>query len=302
MKYCICILSLFIIINAGFAYAERVLLKNGQKYEGYILEENEEIIRIQTKYGIAVLNKDQVVSIVDDDALPSKKKMYRYDPYVMGLDKTIDLYKYKSDSEYDDIGSANNNVESSMDSKDSIIGNKDVSGSDIAHYKNQVIYLNQQIKIYKEEINNFETEIAELKEKFKKKEKDFNKKIETLEEEKEKKEKILSTTKFPELKPIEGEQEVEINMEYLKSVKFIVSETIDGFFVGAQYKLYSEFISVKPNFDVFFFNANGLNIGKDTVEYKYNRLERGQQELIEKGIPMTIPGSPPLYYYIKLKK
>jgi|GEM_PF-2348410 len=297
MRYCLFLVIGLLVIDVSNVLATRVLLKNGQKYEGDILYETDEVIKIQTALGIAVLNKDQVISVVDDDVIPSKK--YRqFDPYNTNNYDAKNPYTSKTGTGYGEYSYTDSATEPSGLAGQLGSFQKD----DFEFYKNQIIYLNQQIKIYKEEISNFESEIEALKEKHNKREEMLKAKIKMLEEEKVKKEEILSSTKFPELKPIETTREIEINNAYIKSVKFIVSETMEGFFVGAEYKLYSEFVSVKPNFDVFFFNANGLNIGKDTVEYKYNRLDRGQQETIVRGVPMTIPGSAPVYYFIKLKK
>ncbi len=65
MKYFVVAMTLAIVLAVGsVALADTVILSNGDKIEGKILEENEQMVRIQTKYGPVSLAKRGIRSIV----------------------------------------------------------------------------------------------------------------------------------------------------------------------------------------------------------------------------------------------
>ncbi|MCP5462995.1 MAG: hypothetical protein H7A34_07495 [bacterium] len=169
----------------------------------------------------------------------------------------------------------------------------------LLEYKAQIRYLTEQLKVYKSEISLLEEELNEIESKYTKKQTALEDRIKELEAELKTKEQQLVVNKFPGLIPIIASEEIDVNQGYIKKAKFRINKSFEGYFIGAEYEVYSEFVPIKPKFTVFFFNADGLNIGTDTVDWEFTHVLRGQTEVIVKGIPMAIPNSEPKYFLLR---
>lgn len=257
-------LTLFIVLFCSFvtisSAAERVILKDGQSFTGRLVEEQEDFIRINTGYHDVRIERDRIMSI-------------QHGVKQQGLN-TEDLFADTTEQEE--------------------------PMSNIEYYRSQVQLLNEQINVYKANISFLEEQIEELQKDALEEEAKLKNTIKQLQHQLEERDKSANNSAFKELNVIRPNQQETVNVGYIKKVKFRLSEDIDGYFIGAEYTILSEFVQVKPNFAVYFFDERGLNIATDTNNMKFNIIPRGQEEVITKGIPMSIPDARPYYYYIKV--
>ena len=250
---------------------QKINLQSGDFYIGTIVEENDDFIYIQTAFGKMEIDRTTIISIeyVQDEE-PEVEDSY-------GLD---DL----SDSSTDDIFPENTEPI-----------------TDLNFYKSQVKMLETRMDLYQKNIDLLEQELEDTKKKVLRQTESYKEEIANLKKQLEKKE-ASAESQFDNLISIEPSKEVYINKSYIKKIKFIVSEGIDGFFIRAEYTIYSEIVSVEPNFEVYFFSENGLNIALDKNNLQFTRIPRGHQHVITKGIPLTFPELYPKFYFIKFKE
>lgn len=167
-------------------------------------------------------------------------------------------------------------------------------------YRKRIKNLNSQVKIYKADILHLESEISLIKQKYLDKIKKLKSRIKELES--ELKNRQIDKDRFKELIVIDKTKDILLNLEYIEKVRFRVTQDYDGYFVGAEYQIFSNFVTVKPHFEVYFFNKDGLNIGKSVIEWKFSGIAPQKRESIIKGITMDIGKSRPEYFYIKILK
>ncbi len=167
-------------------------------------------------------------------------------------------------------------------------------------YRNQIKNLNSLIEIYKDDITHLESEISKIKQQYLEKIEERDNRIRELESELKK--TSSNKNRFKELIPIDDKKDLILNLEYIKKVRFHITKDTDGYFIGAEYQVFSDFVDVKPHFQVYFFNKDGLNIGTTVIEWKFSRIPPQKRESIIKGVTMDISGSRPEYFYIKILK
>ncbi|MEW6534834.1 MAG: hypothetical protein AB1454_04325 [Candidatus Auribacterota bacterium] len=290
-----------------------IIMKNGQVYEGTIEHQTKNSIKLQSGYGVIELDTERILSM-------EEKKMQA--PVFMNrrvnvLHKDGEIYRGQIVEETStfiriqlDYGEPvvidRNLILSIQADDDSVQSVKETlleqDYNEDNYYKTQYLMLNEQIKVYREDIALLEDEAEKMRTKYEEKIAHLEKQIEFMEKQLREREEKLNKSQFPELIMIEPGKELEVNISYVKTVKMRVSEEFGGYFVGAEYTIYNEYVDVLPDFEVYFYNENGLNVGMDAVERKYTHVQRGEPETLVRGIQMTITDSPPQYFYIKIKK
>ncbi len=160
--------------------------------------------------------------------------------------------------------------------------------------------LDSLVKIYKADILHLESEISLIEQKYLDKIKKLQLRIKKLES--ELKNRQIDKDRFKELILIDKTKDILLNLEYVEKVRFRVTQDYDGYFVGAEYQIFSDFVTVQPHFEVYFFNKDGLNIGKSVIEWKFSKIPPQERESIIKGTTMDIGNSMPEYFYIKILK
>ena len=261
LKIFYCI-CLIITSMASVGYAERIMLKGGQTLEGTIVEEQTDFIRIKSGFDTIQLDKEDVLSIQHLDSL-------------------------KDDSSIDDLL-----PEEEMDDATKM--------SSIQYYRETIKLLNEQINVHKATIKFLDEQLQETQQKAIDNEAKLQNEIKKLEQKIKEISSVTQDSKFEELLIIQPNKEIPVNNGYVKSVKFRISEDIDGYFIGVEYTLLSEFVRIEPNFVTYFFDKRGLNIATDTNNMKFNVIPRGHEEVITKGVPMLIPDARPYYFFIKI--
>ncbi|MDX9702601.1 MAG: hypothetical protein RBU23_06115 [Candidatus Auribacterota bacterium] len=246
----------------NLVFAEKIVLKDGQVFDGTIIEEQNSFLRIQSGFEIMQIERDQILSIQRTSSRPDK------------------------------TGSNESLPEESMDDATKM--------SSLQYYKETVKILNDQINVHKATITFMDGQLQELQKKALSTEAELKNKIKKLEQELENSKNSPVESLFTELAVIQPNKEITIDKGYIKKIKFRISEGIDGYFIGAEYTLLSEFVRIEPNFVTYFFDERGLNIGTDLNNMRFNIIPRGQEQVITKGISMTIPDLRPYYYYIKI--
>ena len=275
MKKISAILIIIFFFSALFPYpstaVQKINLQSGDFYIGRIVEENDRFIYIQTAFGKLEIERSSILSI-----------------------------EYVQDEETSEENSYEMNTSSDLSSDDIIEDNTEPI-TDIDFYKSQIKMLETRIDIYQKNIDLLETELENTKKRILRQTESYKEEIADLKRQIQEKEQSTEK-KFDNLIPIEPSKEVYINHSYIKKIKFIITEGIDGYFIRAEYTIYSEIISVEPIFDVYFFSENGLNVAVDQNNLQFSKIPRGHQHIITKGIPLTFPELYPKFYFIKLKK
>jgi len=250
---------------------QKINLQSGDFYIGTIVEENDNFIYIQTTFGKMEIDRTTIISIeyVQEEESPEE------DYY--GLD---DLSDYSTND---------------------ILSEETEPITDLDFYKSQIKMLETRIDLYQKNIELLEQKLENMNKKLLRQTESYKKEIAILNRQLEKKE-TSAENKFDNLIDIEPSKEIYINKNYIKKIKFIVTEGIDGYFIRAEYTIYSEIVSIEPNFDVYFFSENGLNIALDKNNLQFSRIPRGHQHVITKGIPLTFPELYPKFYFIKFKE
>lgn len=288
-----------------------LVMKDGRVLEGKVVSKNAHTVKIQSDVGITTLDREKIMSFTPKEKVDvrsyykSKVKIFLKDGQIYeGKVSYEDSNAIRLEGEYGSPTIIDRDQILSVEEEEplSYLARADGASSGENFYQSQVKILNEQIKLYKNEIELMETDLNEVEEKYTKKEKELKNRIKELESELAKKDEKVSQEKFPQLIVINPGKEIVVNKEYISSVLFRVSEGLDGYFVGAEYTLYSEFVDVIPKFEVYFYNAQGLNIGIDRVDEKYMSIPKGKPEKIMRGVTLTIANERPKYFYLKMIK
>ncbi len=255
-------ICLIILSMTSTGYAERVMLEGGQILEGKIVEEHNDFIRIKSGFETIQIDREDILSIQHIDAQENGSSIDELLP------------------------------EEDMDNATKM--------SSIQYYRETVKLLNEQINVHKATITLLDEQLKEMQQKAIENEAELKNKIKKLEQKIEELSSTTQDSRFEELHIIHPNKEITINQGYIKSVKFRISEDIDGYFIGVEYTLLSEFVRIEPNFVTYFFDKRGLNIATDSNNMKFNIIPRGHEEVITKGVPMLIPNTRPHYFFIKI--
>ncbi|MCD6459478.1 hypothetical protein J7L67_02275 [bacterium] len=250
---------------------QKINMQSGDFYIGKIVEETDNYIYLDTAFGKIEIERSSILSIeyVDDDSSAEDESS-------------------GSDSSYDT-------------STDDLLNESSEPITDLDFFKSKIRMLEARVDLYQKNIELLQNDLDSIKKRALRDAESYKEKIAGLKRQLQEK-NASEDKKFDNLIPIEPGKEIYINQKYIKKIKFIIREGIDGYFIRAEYTIYSEIISVEPNFDVYFFSANGLNIAVDSNNLQFNKIPRGYQHIITKGIPLTFPKLYPKFYFIKIKE
>lgn len=293
--------------------AYNVIMRNGQVYEGTIVMQNDSVIKLDTGFGIIELDRQRVLSLEEKQSIRTpfinkRVTILRSNGEIITgtiIEENNTHIRLKGDAEeefyidQDDIMSIKANEQNEPSPVDKLL---EAEYHPDSYYRTQAQILEERVNIYQNDLQMIEEDMSKMRERYEEKIATLNEKIDFLEQKLQKKEKQLSTEKFPELTLIKPGEAIIVNNSYIKSVTFRITQEFEGYFVSAEYVLFNEFVDVLPDFEIYFYNENGLNIGMDKVHRQFTHVVRGKEETIVSGIPMTISESAPKYFYIKLIK
>ncbi len=300
--------------NVTYSLAEAkdytIVLKNGQVYKGKLVAENKNSIKIYSGFGFVELKRNRILSMREGGE-SNKQSYHNVKAQILLKDGQV-YYGTIAEENSTTIRIETDSGATQIIHRDQIHTIKPIKEQDTldldkgfsedTFYKSQVDMLKKQMKIYQKEIALLEKDIDQMQAKYDKKEEKLKLRIKELEYKLEKMDTKFSAENFPQLTILQPNEEITVNREYVIKVKFRISKGFDGYFIGAEYTLFSEFADILPRFEVFFFNKNGLNIGVDQVDEKFNHVTKGREKKITRGISLSIPEEKPEYFYIKLLK